>query len=555
MRNARPTATLLLTLALFAGGCSVGSQPNADTSSSAFSVASASQSDSEVGTSEAAADKHISVYACEPKSLTSTNINEACGTDTVTFLYTPLVQIDDKQQPVFGDAHQDTVAESITTSEDLKTVTIKLKEGWTFHNGEPVDAESYIRAWTYGANPKNAQENLDFYRHIEGFDKIQSGEATEFSGLKAVDANTLEVTLTTPFAPFVSSLVHIAFFPMPKVAFDDLEAFNEQPIGNGPFKMAEPWKHDVALEMVAFEEYKGKTPDVRALTAKIYESTTTAYNDLLAGNLDLIEELPFEQADNFARDLGEDHVHVLPSTNFAYLGLPVTKAPYTDKRIRQALSMAIDRKGIAKAIWRDTISPADDYVNPRVDGYREGACTYCEYKPEEAKKLFEEAGGIDGKVEIWFNSGAGHEAWIEAVAQNWKQNLGVEEVEFKTLTSADYLKKIDAGEYNGPYRRSWSADYPSMENYLSPLLGTGSEKNNTRYSNPAVDELLTKGNEAATLEEAKKLYQQADDIVLEDMPLIPISFGKKHSGTSERISGYGLDFNGRIKITEIKVAE
>ena len=94
-----------------------------------------------------------------------------------------------------------------------------------------------------------------------------------------------------------------------------------------------------------------------------------------------------------------------------------------------------------------------------------------------------------------------------------------------------------------------------MENYLSPLLGTGSEKNNTRYSNPEFDALLKQGNGAATLDEAKAFYQKANDLALEDMPLIPVSFGKKYSGTSDRIEGYGLDFNGRIKITEVKVKE
>ncbi|WP_336249806.1 ABC transporter substrate-binding protein [Stomatohabitans albus] len=550
MHQSRLLSALLTSLALLASGCSVGSA----SSTAADSSGSAQMPSASAGSHDATGDKSIAVYACEPKSLTSTNVNEPCGQDTITFLYTPLVQIDDAFNPVFGDQYPDTAASAIETSDDLKTITITLKDGWTFHNGEPMDADSFIRAWTYGANPKNAQENLDFYRHIEGFDDVQNGSTTELSGLKAIDPRTIQVTLKTPFAPFVGSLVHTAFFPMPKAALEDLDAYNERPIGNGPFKMADSWQHDRSIDMVAFEDYKGKRPDVRRVTNRIYENTTTAYNDLLAGNLDIIEELPFELADSYETDLG-DHVVVLPATTLNYLGLPVTKAPFDDKRIRQALAMAIDRKTIAKAIWRDTMAPADDYVNPRVGGYREGACTYCEYNPEEAKKLFDEAGGIDGPLEVWFNSGAGHEVWVEAVANDWKKNLGIDDVTFKTLNTSDYYQKIDSGEYTGPYRRSWSADYPSMENYLSPLMGTGSEKNNSGYSNPAFDALLEQGNGAATLEEAKQLYQQADDLALEDMPLIPVSFGKKYSGTSERISGYDLDFNGRIKITEVMVKE
>lgn len=549
----RVPATLFLSLALFTSGC-VGAQPPSAPSHSQSVSARASvglASDTNHGP---AGEKAVTVYACEPKSLIPTNVNEPCGQPNLIYLFTPLVQIDDQHKPVFGDQHQDTVAQTITTSDDLKTVTITLKDGWTFHNGEVVDAQAYIRAWNFGANPKNAQENIDFYRHIQGFDQLQTGESTELSGLTALDNKTIQVTLDTPFTPFVSSLVHTAFFPFPKVATEDINAFNEHPIGNGPFKMKGDWQHDVALELEAYDGYKGKQPDIKQLTAKIYGDNTTAYNDLRAGNLDIIIDLPFEQADAFESELG-DRLHILPSTNFGYLGLPVTKAPFNDKRIRQALSLAIDRETIASAIWRDTMAPADDYVNPKVAGYRKGACTYCTYDPVEAKRLFDAAGGIDEPIEVWFNAGAGHEAWIEAIANNWKQNLGIHDVTFKTLNTSDYLAKIDAGEYTGPYRRSWSADYPSMENYLAPLLKTGSEKNNTKYTNPAYDALIEAGNHAPTLDEAQAFYQQADDLALEDMPIIPVSFGKKYSGTSERIEGYGLDFNGRIKITEVMVRE
>ena len=395
MPKSRLTSALLVSLALALAGCA-GAQSSGSTSSSSGTQSASAADPSASGTDKGeAGDKAVSVYACEPKSLVPTNVNEPCGQPNLIYLFTPLVQIDENHKPVFGDAHADTVAKAITTSDDLKTITVTLKEGWTFHNGEPVDAASYVRSWNFGANPKNAQENLDFYRHIDGFDKVQSGEATELSGLKAVDDHTIEITLTTPFAPFLSSFVHTAFYPLPKVALDDIDAFNEHPIGNGPFKMKGPWQHDVALELERYDGYKGKTPDVEQLTAKIYEDDTTAYNDLRAGNLDIIIDLPFELADSFESDLG-DNLHILPSTNFGYLGLPVTKEPFSDKRLRQALSLAIDRETIAKAIWRDTMAPADDYVNPKVDGYRQGACKYCTFNPEEAKKLFDEAGGVDG---------------------------------------------------------------------------------------------------------------------------------------------------------------
>lgn len=547
MPKSRLIPALLMSLAVFAAGCSgtPESKESAAPASEGATTTESTAAEAPAGDVEA-----LNVYACEPQFMVPTNTNESCGSEILSVVFAPLVAIDKDNKVVYGDKDENTVAAEITSNDDASVFTIKLKEGFTFHNGEKVDAESYVRAWNYGANPENAQNNSDFFKQIKGYQDMQDKKATELVGLKAVDAQTLEVTLEAPFSAFPTTLGYTAFYPMPKVALDDMDAYNEAPIGNGPFKIEGTWEHNQAINTVRYDDYPGTKSDFPGINFQIMADLNTAYNELRAGNLDVMEDLPPEQFSTFG-ELGDNYIEG-PSSNFTFLAYPMYVDAFKEKKFRQALSMAIDRKAIAENIWNGARTPADDYVSPVIDGYREGACKYCDYKPEEAKKLFEEAGGFDGTLEVWFNSGAGHEEWVEAVANSWKQVLGIKDVKFESMIFADYLNKLEEKSVQGIYRLGWVADYPVMENYLGPILGSSGSSNYTTYSNKEVDDLLAQGNRAKTLEEAVKLYQQADDIVLEDMPLIPIVFGKKQSGVSDKVTNYSIDFNDHVRYLELK---
>ncbi|HEX6246604.1 MAG TPA: ABC transporter substrate-binding protein, partial [Nocardioidaceae bacterium] len=152
-----------------------------------------------------------------------------------------------------GELEYDGLAESIEASEDQTTWTVTLKEGRTFHNGEPVDSESFLRAWNYSANPKNAQATAGFMARIEG-----AGKGAEMSGLKAIDERTFEVTLSGPFSQFGSMMSYApAFAPMAQECMDDLKACNEAPIGTGPYMMDGQWEHDKGITVTKWDEYQG----------------------------------------------------------------------------------------------------------------------------------------------------------------------------------------------------------------------------------------------------------------------------------------------------------
>jgi ABC-type oligopeptide transport system substrate-binding subunit len=509
---------------------------------------------------DAGDDGSFSVYVCEPEHLIPQNTNETCGAEVLNALFTPLVNFDpETSDPLYGDDSDHAIAESIE-SDDQQNWTITLKEGWTFHNGEPVDAASYVRAWNAGAYSPNAYGNSYFFANIVGYDELQAPEgggepaATEMSGLKVVDDRTFTVELAAPFSQFPLTLGYTAFYPLPEAYEGDADGFEEQPIGNGPFQMDGQWEHNQRIEVVRYEDYAGSEAEASGVTFQIYSDVNTAYNDLLAGNLDIMDSVPPERLADAEAQFGDRFIS-RPSSSFTYIGYPLYDDRFSDVRLRRAISMSIDRQAIIDAIFNGSFEPAGSVVSPVVAGSRVNPCgEWCEHNPREAKRLFDAAGGFNGPLVLWFNSGAGHEEWMEAVSNQLRQNLGIRNIEFKSLEFAEYLALLDAEKVTGPFRLGWVMDYPSPQNYLEPIYSTNGSSNNFTYSNERVDQLIRQGNAAESIDAGIEFYQQAEDLVLEDMPNIPMWFGQVQAAHSERVDNVVIDAFTRINTADVTVA-
>jgi oligopeptide transport system substrate-binding protein len=526
-------------------------------------VAAACGGDDEPETEPTAAPTggEFSIQICEPESLIPQVNAETCGSQVLKGLFTPLITFDTQAQLVF--AH----AESIT-SEDNTIWTVKLRSGWTFHDGTPVTAQSYVDAWNWAAYGPNAAGNNYFFGpsgvNIVGYDELNpergKPDTEAMTGLVVVDDTTFTVELGAPFSEFPITVGYNAFYPLPESFFDDPEAFNEAPVGNGPYMVDGSWEHDVQVATVRFEDYAGTPGNADAITFMIYSDPDTAYRDVQAGGLD-ITDVPPEQIEAAEVEFADRFIEA-ESSSFSYIGFPLWDPQFQNPDLRKAFSMAIDRQEIIDAIFFGTLTPADDMVSPVVQGYREGVCQYCVFDPTQAKELYDAAGGYDGTVTLWFNNDGGHEEWIEAVSNMWQQNLGIEDVKFESFEFADYLGRLDQGidddpsdGVTGPFRLGWVMDYPSMQNYLDNLHSTGAGSNYTTYSNPTFDDLMTQGKAASSLEEAIALYQQADDLVLEDMPIIPTWFGLNQSVTSDRVTNVNIDKFSFVDVAAVQVTD
>lgn len=420
------------------------------------------------------------------------------------------------------------VAESIEPNEDRTVWTIKLRDDAKFSDGTPVLAHNFVDAWNYAANVDNALGNQYFFYPIKGWSETEPVEALE--GLKIVDDHTFTVEATPDFPDRIG---YSAFYPLPDVAFEDMQAFGQNPIGNGPYKLdgEGAWKHDVEIKMVKNDEYVGpREAQNDGLTVIMYASLDAAYTDVQAGNLDIIDQIPESALATFEDDFGDRAVNqtgMLLTTVTISVNLPHFGMDEEGKLRRQALSLATDREEITSVIFKGTNLPARDFSSSAVAGYDDNleGVEVLEFDPEKAKDLWAQADAIspfEGTLPLASNGDGPHNQWIEALANQWINNLGIS-VEPKFYpTFAAFLEDREADVVGGPFRAGWQADYPGMYNFLAPLYATGASSNHGFYSNAEFDGLLDTASRTGDQDEAIAAMQQAQEILLADLPSIPL---------------------------------
>jgi oligopeptide transport system substrate-binding protein len=466
----------------------------------------------------------ITTNGSEPQHpLIPTNTTETGGGKIITSIFAGLVSYTEN-----GDIENE-VAESLE-SEDGQHWTITLKDGWTFTNGEPVTSDSFVNAWKYGALLSNAQSSSYFFDNIEGF---SYDEESELTGLEVVDDKTFNVTLINPEADFPLRLGYSAFMPLPEAAFEDFEAFGQAPIGNGPYMLAseDAWVHDQKIDLVTNPDYDGvRKPVNGGLTFTFYATQDAAYADAQSGNLDVLDAVPDSAFETFEDEFGDRAVNQ-PAAIFQAFNMPYYLEHWSGeegKLRRAAISMSIDRQQITDVIFQGTRTPATDFTSPVIAGHSDSlkGAEVLEYNPEEAKRLWAEADAIspygDTVFDIAYNADGGHQAWVEAVANSIANTLGIQAVGKSYPTFQASLDDRDAKKLTGAVRAGWQADYPSLYNFLGPLYVDGAGSNKEGYSSPEFEKILAEGASASTVEEATAKYQEAQEVLLKDLPSIPL---------------------------------
>ena|SRR5450631_1807356 len=497
----------------------------------------------------------ILAYGSEPQNpLLPANTNETGGGRIMKLLFEGLISYDSAGKPV------NQVAESINTT-DAQNYTIKLKPGWKFTNGEPVNAKSFVDAWNFGALIDNAQLNAYFFEPSDGYKEVHpdaegaKATAKTMKGLKVVDDSTFTVKLATPQASFPLRLGYTAFYPMPQSAYKNIKAQGESPVGNGSYMLDGKWVHNVDIKVKKNPDYKGTMVAKNAgVDVKVYTDATAGYTDLQANNLDVLDSIPDNALATFKADLGTRAINQ-PAGVFQAFDFPLYQPEWktaNSKKVRQAISMAIDRDQITKTIFQGTRTPATDFSSPVVQGYSKtiGGDVF-KYDPVKAKALLAEAGGFTGKLEISYNADGSHKAWVDAVCNSIKNAIAIDCVgksypDFKSLRDP-----ITKGTMKYQFRAGWQMDYPALENFLAPLYAKGAGSNDSHYDNPAFDALLKKGDSAKTLDESIASFQDAEKLLVADMPSVPLWYSNTTGGYSEKVSNVKFDVFGVPVYTEI----
>ncbi len=508
----------------------------------------------------------------DPAYIDPYNAQEVSGSEVAQALFDGLVYFDF----VTGEL-KPAVADSWEGNADASVWTFHLKKGTTFTNGREVVADDFVYAWNRVANPANKSDISYHLQPVKGFDEVQKGTATTLAGLAAKDPYTLEVTLSYAWSSFPFVPGHQALSPVPKEEVEkDPKAFLDMPIGNGPFKMAEPWKHAQYIKTVANPDYYGQKPRVDGVDFMIFKDEETAFTEYKAGTLDFAV-IPPGQIKASVAQYGESDVdggltaepgkQVLlgPEWSTYYMWLNNKDATLSKKEVRQALSLAINRDAICTTIYEGTREPATGPVCKGVPGYEDNMWPFMTYDVEQAKSLLASAGFPGGQgipeLKLSFNSGAGHEQVMQLLQSDWSK-IGVK-VKLDPHEWAEYTSsflKVENAQFVKPegqqiMRLGWSLDYPIIDNFSYPLFDTTSGDNKALYSNPEVDKQIAAARSTPDLNAATSLYVQILKTVGADTPMIPIMFYRHRHVTSGKVRDYTYSPQSFSDFTKVSIGQ
>lgn len=476
-----------------------------------------------------------------PSSLEHLSPGRAGSSNVDYAIWTPPTQVDPNSGELVNAA-----AESIE-SEDNKVWTIKLKDGWTFHNGDPVTAQSFADSWNATAYAPNAFERNSSFATFEGYAEMNPTEgkpsAKTLSGVEVVDELTLRVTLTEPSSQFPYLLSSVAFAPIPEQALSDLDGFDKLPIGNGPFELTGdglgPGVQELTLER--YEDYAGEAAKSDTVTVKLYQDTGAMYTAFRAGSIDVTFV-----ADNDVVQAEQAYPDRFKKFSFPavyYLGFPLWDDRFSDPRVRQAFSLAIDRESIVESLLRGAGQPANDIAPDILEGGGGDTCSYCSYEESEAKDLLDQAGGWDGSLTLWtYREDSATKTVLNAISNQLRTNLGIEDVEENVVQTAEIYEALDEQSVDGPFLLYAGATYPHLYAMASVMFTPDGWANVTNYEGKEANDLLTEA--AAGTDTLTDLTQQAAETALADVPIVPIYYPAAGLVWAENLDGVVPEFLG-----------
>jgi oligopeptide transport system substrate-binding protein len=426
------------------------------------------------------------------------------------------------------------VAERWEISPDGKVYTFHLRPNAKWSNGEPLTAEDFVRSYRRVLTPSLGSRYAYMLHQLKNAKAFNEGKITDPTqlGARAIDPRTLELTLECPTAYLLNVMAnHYIWWPvhLPTIEKhgDPYRRGNrwtraENHLGNGPFVLTE-WKPNNVIRVRKNTNYwDAVSVRLNGIDFLPIESVDSEERTFRAGQLHRTEELPNAKIDAYKREHPE-LLRLDPYLATYFYRLNVTHPALTDKRVRHALSQAIDRQAIVETVTRAGQKPAFALTPPNTKGYTPRA--QVKFDIEGAKKLLAEAGHPGGQglppIEIHYNTSENHRAIAETVQQMWKKNLGID----ATLRNEEWKVYLDSQAHTNymASRSGWTGDYPDPNTFLDTFLSY-SGNNRTGWKNAEYDRLL---NEAAcTVDEAQRyeLFQQAEAILLDELPLIPIYY-------------------------------
>ncbi|WP_077623432.1 peptide ABC transporter substrate-binding protein [Sediminibacillus massiliensis] len=430
-----------------------------------------------------------------------------------------------------NDQPEAATAEEWDISEDGKEYTFTIRDEAKWSNGDDVTAEDFVYAWTRLLDPETGSPAAFLGYFIEGGEAFNSGDGSaDDLGLEAVDEKTFKVTLAAPTGFFLNIISNPAFFPVNKaVAEENPEWFAEADsfVGNGPFALEE-WNHDSDFTMVKNDQYwDAETVKLEEVHWAMVNDTNTEYQMFESGELD-VSEIPADLAEDL---LDSDQTQVVPQAGTQFFRFNVNEEPFQNKKIRQALALAVNQQEIVDYVTKMGEEPAHGFVSygfedPSGNDFRDANGNLVEYDPEQAKQLLEEGMEEEGydelpAITLSYNTSEDNKKIAETLQQRFQQDLGIE----ITLENAEWNVFLqDQKDLKHQLSRSsFLADYGDPINFLESFI-TDSSMNRTGWSNAEYDDLIAQAKNEADEEARWELMYEAEKLLLEEMPIFPVHF-------------------------------
>lgn len=472
-------------------------------------------------------------------------------------VYEGLLEFDKESFDVLpGLAHDWEVAD------DGLSYTFYLEEGVTFHDGTDFNAEAVKTNFERWADPEHeyafADEGYVYSMYGTMFGGFKGDENHVIEEINVINDYEIEFVLSQPLGFFLQNMA-MSYFPItsPAALEEHGAAINENPVGTGPFQFVS-WSKDDSIVLDKFEDYRvDGLPKLDRVVFEVIPDNAARLIALRSGEIDIMDGLNPDDAAGVEADEGLE-LYERDENNIGYVGFNVQKEPFDNKELRHAVSHAIDKEAIAEALYAGYATPASVPLPPNYIGYNDEVESF-EYDPDKAMELLAEAGYEDGlEIELWTMPVARpympDPETVSEIIQNNLEQIGIT-VNIVREEWAPYLEKTMNGEHQ-MYMLGWSGTNGDPDYFLSSLLhgdNVGSS-NREYYDNDEVDELLNQAKLSIDQDERASFYQQAQEIIADDAPMVPLVHSRPVLATTNAVENYIPHPSTSESLAEVELA-
>jgi len=502
----------------------------------------------------------------DPDTIDPTLNTSVGGSTIISNTFEGLMRLDENEKAIPG------VAEKMDVSPDGLVYTFTLRKNAKWSDGEAVTAKDFKYSWTRALDKNTASEYAYQLFYIKNGAKFNAGEAkAEDLGIEVKDDNTLVVTLESATSYFPELMAFPTYFPLREdIVSANPEGWANEPetfVSNGPFQLTEWTMKDQFVFKKNDNYWNAKEVKLPGIIMKMVTDENTALASLKSGEFDMIDVVPPAEIANTVNDgLATIYPNLATYMLVFNVGKQSTlpedvKKVLSNAKVRKALSIAIDRKAIVENVTKGGQVPAYSFVPKGILNEKGEDFANKEYydankaNVEEAKKLLAEAGYPEGKglptLEFMYNSEGAHKDVAQVIQQDWAK-LGVN-VELANQEWKVFLNTRQQGGYEIA-RHGWSGDYVDPMTFLD-LWVTGGGNNDAGYSNPEYDKLVNDAKAEQDPDKRWDLMHQAEAIVMDEMPIIPLYYYTKVKGAKPEVKGVRVSTLGHTLFDKASIAK